>query len=135
MVTDEDTPLTSTLPPPESCQNSCSYRLASGAVRGRVALRANGTFTYSPDVYFNGVDSFTYYVVDNTNHMQSVMTSEWPGRPRPGAAVRGRVMLVVLVAFPAGAACCQARNSRSVPCSPLRTIQRGPKPQAQSLRP
>jgi hypothetical protein len=39
--------------------------LGSGPVSGTLTLNANGSFTYTPDVNFNGSDSFTYVVTDS----------------------------------------------------------------------
>jgi gliding motility-associated-like protein/uncharacterized repeat protein (TIGR01451 family) len=37
----------------------------SGPVNGSLILNSNGTFTYTPDEDFNGIDSFVYQVCDN----------------------------------------------------------------------
>ena len=41
--------------------------LASGPVNGDVTLNPNGSFAYSPDDDFNGVDTFTYVANDGTS--------------------------------------------------------------------
>jgi VCBS repeat-containing protein len=38
--------------------------IVAGAQHGQVAINADGSFTYTPDLNFNGVDSFTYKVND-----------------------------------------------------------------------
>ncbi|WP_255059507.1 Ig-like domain-containing protein [Mycolicibacterium arenosum] len=47
--------------------NSLTATLASGPANGTLVLNANGSFTYTPDVGFNGTDSFTYTVSDGTD--------------------------------------------------------------------
>ena len=38
--------------------------IVAGAQHGQVTINADGSFTYTPDINFNGVDSFTYKVND-----------------------------------------------------------------------
>jgi VCBS repeat-containing protein len=38
--------------------------IVAGAQHGQVSINADGSFTYTPDLNFNGVDSFTYKVND-----------------------------------------------------------------------
>src|SRR3954470_14481537 len=44
--------------------DALSAALVSGPAHGSLALNANGALTYTPDVNFNGTDSFTYKVND-----------------------------------------------------------------------
>ncbi len=44
--------------------NSLTAAIVSNAVHGNVVLNANGSFTYTPNANFNGVDSFTYQAND-----------------------------------------------------------------------
>ena len=69
--TDEDTPLTVEAPgvlgndiDPEG--DPLTAALSEGPVNGSLSLAADGSFTYTPDVNFNGSDSFTYHAGDGT---------------------------------------------------------------------
>ncbi len=44
--------------------NLVSYSLLNNALNGNVVLAANGTFTYTPVLNYNGPDSFTYLICD-----------------------------------------------------------------------
>ncbi len=46
--------------------------LCAGASNGTVVLNANGSFTYTPNAGFAGVDSFTYSAFDGTAHSSCV---------------------------------------------------------------
>ena len=48
---------------PES--NTLTASLVTAPVNGKVVLNADGSFTYTPNVNFNGVDSLIYQVCDN----------------------------------------------------------------------
>ena len=45
---------------------SLSAAVVTPAANGTVVLNANGSFTYTPNANFNGVDSFTYRASDGT---------------------------------------------------------------------
>ncbi len=72
-TTNEDTPLTVTLPglgvlgnDTDVDGNSLTAQLVSGPTpaQGTLAFNSNGTFTFTPAANFNGVASFTYKVSD-----------------------------------------------------------------------
>ena len=44
--------------------DSLIYSVVSGPAHGTVAMNADGSFSYNPDVNYNGTDSFTYKVND-----------------------------------------------------------------------
>ena len=46
--------------------NSLTATLVTDVSNGTLSLNPNGTFTYTPDADFNGVDSFTYMANDGT---------------------------------------------------------------------
>ncbi|MEM9657793.1 MAG: Ig-like domain-containing protein, partial [Planctomycetota bacterium] len=46
--------------------NPMTAQLQSGATHGTVVLNPDGSFEYTPDLNFHGVDSFTYRVSDGT---------------------------------------------------------------------
>lgn len=46
---------------------------AFGAENGEVQLNLDGTFTYTPDDHFNGVDSFTYFAFDTIENSDPVV--------------------------------------------------------------
>ena len=60
----EDGSLTDRLVATDPDGETPAVRLASGAGNGTVVLLSNGTFTYTPDADFNGVDSFLVDAVD-----------------------------------------------------------------------
>ena len=41
-----------------------TYAKATDPTNGAVTVNANGTYSYTPDLNFNGTDSFTYTVTD-----------------------------------------------------------------------
>ncbi|MGY0195696.1 tandem-95 repeat protein [Leptothrix sp. BB-4] len=41
-----------------------TYKLATSATHGTVAVNEDGSYTYTPNAYFNGTDTFTYTVSD-----------------------------------------------------------------------
>jgi VCBS repeat-containing protein len=47
--------------------DTLSILLASGPANGAVTLNADGSFSYTPDADFNGIDSFTYQAGDGTS--------------------------------------------------------------------
>jgi gliding motility-associated-like protein len=62
----EDTPITSTVIPNDSDpeNDTLVFTLLSNPSNGTVVFNIDGTYTYSPDTNFNGIDIFTYYVCD-----------------------------------------------------------------------
>ncbi|HVN53629.1 MAG TPA: Ig-like domain-containing protein [Anaerolineaceae bacterium] len=57
---DEDNSLTNSLVASDPDQDSLHYSLASSPAHGQISLEAStGSFTYTPDQNWNGVDSFT----------------------------------------------------------------------------
>lgn len=47
----------------------------SPPANGTVAMLADGTFTYTPDADFNGIDSFTYRILDNEGGVSTAMVT------------------------------------------------------------
>jgi ELWxxDGT repeat protein len=63
--TDEDTPLTATLPAAADVEgDTVTYTLVAGAGNGSVVLQPDGSYTYTPGENFHGTDSFRYQVAD-----------------------------------------------------------------------
>jgi RHS repeat-associated protein len=48
--------------------------LVDNAAKGTLALKADGSFTYTPGANFDGIDTFTYLVRDNTGRESNVQT-------------------------------------------------------------
>jgi hypothetical protein len=48
--------------------------LGSNAANGSVVLDINGAFTYTPNLNFNGMDSFTYTARDSNNNLSNLAT-------------------------------------------------------------
>lgn len=49
--------------------------LATSPAHGTLTLNADGSFTYTPDTGFDGVDHFTYFVSDGTNNSVRAATA------------------------------------------------------------
>jgi gliding motility-associated-like protein/uncharacterized repeat protein (TIGR01451 family) len=66
-TTNEDTQLPNDVSTNDSDPdgNPLSFAVVTNPSNGTLSLAANGTFTYSPFLNFNGTDSFTYQVCDN----------------------------------------------------------------------
>ena len=62
--------------------------LVAGPAHGALALNADGSFSYAPEAYFNGSDSFTYKANDGTldSNVVSVTLMVAPVNDRPVAA-------------------------------------------------
>jgi VCBS repeat-containing protein len=76
-TTDEDTVLTVTAPGVlvnDLDEDALEATLVSGPVNGTLTLNANGGFTYTPSLNFNGVDSFTYRASDGSLDGTGVVT-------------------------------------------------------------
>lgn len=68
-TTNENTPLTVVAPgvlgnDTDSQGKSLTAQLATGPSHGTLTLNADGSFTYTPNTYFAGTDSFTYMAND-----------------------------------------------------------------------
>ncbi len=61
---DEDTVISGMLAAADVEGDDLTFLIESGPANGVVALEANGAFTYTPDTDFNGVDGFTFTVLD-----------------------------------------------------------------------
>ena len=62
----EDTILNGTLPPYLDLDgNPVTYSLIGSAGHGTVVVNPNGTYTYTPDLNYNGADGFTFRVTDS----------------------------------------------------------------------
>jgi VCBS repeat-containing protein len=70
-TTDEDTPLLVAAPgvlgnDPNVDGDALTALLVAGPAHGELTLNADGSFTYTPDENFNGLDSFSYRASDGT---------------------------------------------------------------------
>lgn len=70
---------------------------ATQPAHGSVALNADGTVTYVPDVAFTGTDTFTYTITDNKDGSDTATVSVGVGLPGPSAADGYEQYLVELV--------------------------------------
>ena len=57
---------------------------ASGPANGSVTLGADGAFTYTPDRFYTGPDTFTYRVTDGTGRADEAVVSLTIAPPAPG---------------------------------------------------
>jgi sugar lactone lactonase YvrE len=55
--------------------SNISASLVAGPYHGTLAFQANGTFIYTPEGGFEGVDQFTYRASDGTNESQPVLAT------------------------------------------------------------
>ncbi|CAM3176753.1 Ig-like domain-containing protein [Paenibacillus lupini] len=62
--TNEDTPVNGSVTATDGDNNPLTYSVVTSSVSGTVTLNQDGTFTYTPNANFNGVDSFTYKAND-----------------------------------------------------------------------
>ncbi|WP_198325268.1 tandem-95 repeat protein [Permianibacter aggregans] len=62
--TNEDTAVNGSIVAADIDGDSLSYALGTGPSNGTVTLNADGTFTYTPNANYNGIDSFTVIVSD-----------------------------------------------------------------------
>ena len=60
----EDTPITGTVVANDVDSATLSYSVVAGPTHGSVTLAANGGYTYTPNLDFNGSDSFTFRAND-----------------------------------------------------------------------
>lgn len=84
-------------------------QLVTGTTNGRLALSADGSFTYTPDVHFVGTDTFTYRVSDGGRYSSAVTcTLRVKAAPTVYVEVAGGSRIETAIkasqrAFPAGA--------------------------------
>jgi VCBS repeat-containing protein len=90
--TDEDVPLTIAAPgvlgnDTDDDGDSLTAVLTTDAVHGSVVLQSDGSFTYTPDDDFNGIDSFQYVANDGTvdSEVATVTITVDPVNDRPVA--------------------------------------------------
>ncbi|WP_243558036.1 tandem-95 repeat protein [Priestia megaterium] len=62
--TQEDSPVVGAVVGTDLDENPLSYQLQNGPTNGIAAVNANGTFSYQPNLNFNGTDQFTVLVSD-----------------------------------------------------------------------
>ena len=60
---------------------SLTASLVTGPSRGQLNLRADGSFTYTPQNNFKGTDTFTYRARDASNHSAPVTVTLYVGAP------------------------------------------------------
>jgi PKD repeat protein/serine/threonine protein phosphatase PrpC len=58
----------------ESATNTLTVALVANVTNGTLTLNANGSFNYTPNVGFNGVDTFTYQVTDPAGGISNTAT-------------------------------------------------------------
>jgi uncharacterized delta-60 repeat protein len=61
----EDTPIVGDLTVRDVDSDTLTYSLVGSASHGTVELHSNGSFLYTPEVNYNGADSFTFEAYDN----------------------------------------------------------------------
>ena len=66
LTTEEDTPLNNSVSASDVDEDSLTFSKATDPANGTVVVNADGTFTYTPVLNFNGTDSFTFIVSDGT---------------------------------------------------------------------
>ena len=62
----EDTPIGGTLVATDLDNPTLTYALGAQAANGTVVVNTDGTYTYTPNLNFNGTDSFTFTASDGT---------------------------------------------------------------------
>jgi VCBS repeat-containing protein len=65
-TTDEDTDVSGQVAASDVDGDSLTYALVSGPAHGSIVLNSDGSFTYTPDADYNGLDSFTFEASDGT---------------------------------------------------------------------
>ncbi|MFS0838243.1 Ig-like domain-containing protein [Paenibacillus sp. 1P03SA] len=65
LATQEDTPVSGTIPAYDPEGDPLVYTVNTAPGNGKVILNADGSFIYTPDPDFNGTDGFTVLVSDN----------------------------------------------------------------------
>jgi CshA-type fibril repeat protein/VCBS repeat-containing protein len=95
-VTNEDMPVTIAVLANDSDVegDALSVDSATRGVSGAVTINANGTLTYTPDLNFNGADTFTYTIVDgNGGSATATVTVTVNGLNDPPDAVNDAVVI------------------------------------------
>ncbi len=90
LTIDEDTPIDGILSGSDADGDSLTYSIVGVASNGTVTIldSATGEFSYTPDVDYNGSDSFTFQVIDsnsNTSNISSVTINILPVNDAPSA--------------------------------------------------
>ena len=62
----EDTPITGTVVATDVDSATLTYALGTQAANGTVVVNTDGSYTYTPNLNFNGTDSFTFTASDGT---------------------------------------------------------------------
>lgn len=57
-------------------QDTLAVSLVTGTSHGSLALNADGSFSYTPDANYNGVDSFSYQISDDQGTSSAVVTAQ-----------------------------------------------------------
>ncbi|MDH3500047.1 MAG: Ig-like domain-containing protein, partial [Acidimicrobiia bacterium] len=106
-ATDEDTPVEINVLSNDSdpdAYGELTVTLATAPAHGTVAKTGPGTFRYTPDTDWNGVDAFTYQVDDNTgNQAEATVTvtvgavNDAPVAVDDAAAANGGSMIIIVV--------------------------------------
>ena len=63
----EDTPIDGTLVATDVESPTLTYALAAQAANGTVVVNTDGSYSYTPNLNFNGTDSFTFTANDGTS--------------------------------------------------------------------
>jgi subtilisin-like proprotein convertase family protein len=85
---DENTVLNGSVTASDFDGYSLTYTAASQPAHGTLVLNADGTFTYTPDLYYNGTDQFTFNAADSigrANPPGTVSITIRPVNQRPTA--------------------------------------------------
>ena len=84
---DEDTVITGSVTGVDIDGDALTFDLVSGASNGTVTLNANGSYSYQPNLNFNGTDSFTFVANDGdlTSAVQTVTITVNPVNDAPVA--------------------------------------------------
>ena len=62
-------------------------QLVDGPAHGQLTLADNGSFSYQPDADYNGVDAFSYRIVDGEGHVSNLASVSLTVRPVNDAPV------------------------------------------------
>ena len=88
----EDTPIVGTVVATDPDGPTLTYALAVQALHGTVVVNTGGTYTYTPNLDFNGADSFTFTANDGAVELRhrNRHPDGQPGERCPGGAGRQR---------------------------------------------
>jgi VCBS repeat-containing protein len=75
ITTAEDTPVNGTLLASDIDGDTLAFSVTQNPAHGTLVLNANGTYTYTPDANYNGIDSFTYQVTDADGALATAVIS------------------------------------------------------------